>query len=394
MNQRVLVIGGGIAGASSIVGLRNVNKDVEIFLVEPKEYMEACWAAYRAPFEEWVAKGSLFDLAPFCEKYNVTQVRCLVKSLSQSSADLDNGDTIHFDVCVVATGATSNWEGLGRGPRRYSVNDRLKQLKEVGEKLLSVKSVLVIGGGITGTELAGDIACYAKRAAKEITVTLVHSGNHLCPEMNEQAGSKAKQQLEERGVTVILNERCIANDSGKTYTLASSGEGIEADEIILTVGNVALNDFFEDGLRSCLNENGWVEVDEYFRVAGAEGKIFSIGDCCTLLPNSGSQIVFNKDVIGHNINAALEAGKEGCPNPSEHGEEGNGNGRNPAHPRLEKYALGPEVYVATTGTKSGVMYFRNDWYNNAWTTWLLPWLKQKTMFFFSPKTKLGISSIE
>jgi NADPH-dependent 2,4-dienoyl-CoA reductase/sulfur reductase-like enzyme len=38
-----------------------------------------------------------------------------------------------------------------------------------------------------------------------------------------------------------------------------------------------------------LNDKGWVEVDDYFRVKEEHGKIFSIGDCYTLLwQRSGS----------------------------------------------------------------------------------------------------------
>ena len=40
---KLLVIGGGVGGISAIVGLRKLDKTVEIVLIEPKEYMEICY---------------------------------------------------------------------------------------------------------------------------------------------------------------------------------------------------------------------------------------------------------------------------------------------------------------------------------------------------------------
>jgi protoporphyrinogen oxidase len=45
--MRALVIGGGVAGCTAIVGLRKKDKGVEIVLVEPKDHLEVFWATYR-----------------------------------------------------------------------------------------------------------------------------------------------------------------------------------------------------------------------------------------------------------------------------------------------------------------------------------------------------------
>jgi NADH dehydrogenase FAD-containing subunit len=163
--SKVLVIGGGIAGTSAIVGLRYYDTEAEITLIEPKEYCEICWAAYRTPFDECTAKGSLLPLAPFCKDKSVKHIRVLVKALNQDNVELENGDTIEFDVCVVATGAASKWLGLGRGPPQAgsgdgTISERLRLAQKEGERILNAGSVLVVGGGLIGSELAGDIAGY------------------------------------------------------------------------------------------------------------------------------------------------------------------------------------------------------------------------------------------
>jgi NADH dehydrogenase FAD-containing subunit len=118
--MKVLIIGGGFGGLASITGLReklDASSNVEIILVEPKAYFEVAFAAYRSPFDENTANNSLFDLAPFCEKNRVVHKQTVVTKLSSTQATLlANGETIEFDVCVVATGVGTPWAGLGRGP--------------------------------------------------------------------------------------------------------------------------------------------------------------------------------------------------------------------------------------------------------------------------------------
>lgn len=370
VSKVVLVIGGGFGGCAAITGLRKLNKTVEIVLVEPKEYCETCWAAYRSPFDEKTAKASLSPLAPYCETNKVKHIRTTVTSLTVDSAVLANGDTVKFDVCVVATGATTLWPAMGRGPTVVpdgTIATRLKQAKDEGDLILNSGSVLIVGGGLIGTELAGDVAGYAKKAGKVVTVTLVHSGAHLCSaEMSEYAGNMTQKQLEAAGVKVILNERATETETAGEYKL-QSGEIVQGEKVIMTTGLSACNDFMKD-IPEALNERSFVNTDECFRVAGTSGKIFSIGDCCITLPNSGAQLLENIKIIGSNVNATLTATND-----------------SPDTIQLKKFKLGPEVYLATTGPNSGVMYT-----SKMTTARILPWLKNKTMFFFRVKSEFGL----
>lgn len=119
-----------------------------------------------------------------------------------------------------------------------------------------------------------------------------------------------------------------------------------------------------------LNDKGWVEVDDYFRVKGTHGKIFSIGDCCTLLPNSGSQVLGNVPVLGKNIKTVLDSIQ---------------GGKSLAELKLKAHVHGPEVYVNTVGPKDGVAYT-----SMCFIQFLLPAFKNKTFFFFKAKADLGL----
>eukprot|EP00527_Entomoneis_sp_CCMP2396_P007603 CAMPEP_0198137400 /NCGR_PEP_ID=MMETSP1443-20131203/887_1 /TAXON_ID=186043 /ORGANISM="Entomoneis sp., Strain CCMP2396" /LENGTH=414 /DNA_ID=CAMNT_0043798805 /DNA_START=33 /DNA_END=1274 /DNA_ORIENTATION=- len=328
-----LVIGGGLAGLAACSNLRSLDKRVKIILVEPKEYFECIWSSYRSIFDEKTADRSLFDLEAFCKAYRVQHVKQKVSKLKATSAVLGNGENIEFNVAFVGVGAETSCQSLGLNSNSlkqqktdwaavkddgYTMMARKAQMKSEGDKLVKSPSVVIIGGGIVGCELAGDLVNVKKNLQKQqqqgknanslinSNVTLIHSGPYLC---NRELGPKASQMvhsdLEKAGVKIILNERANIVSEKKIVQLQSSERTtLDADEVVMTVGVSPANSFMD---RSWLDEKGWIQVDDSFCVVGisAAGRIFAAGDCCTLLPNSGSQVLHNAHIFARNLYLAL-----------------------------------------------------------------------------------------
>ena len=374
LTMKLLVVGGGTGSLAAITNIRKLDKDVEITMVEPKDFFEIIWAAYRAPFEDWVADGSLFTLQNFCEKNNVNHIRDVVTKLDLKVATLKGGDVIGFDLCLVAIGADSEWAPLGRGlpDNDGSLAGRRQSMKEAGQKLIQAESVLVVGGGLIGCELAGDIAYYSKQAGTPTLVTIVHSGEHLVPEYTKHPADMVQKKLEDLGIKIILNEKALQKD-GK-MVLQSTGEVIDAQEVVKTVGVLPINDCLKNGgLGSSLDEKGFIKTDAFLRVEGTSGKIFAIGDCCTHLPNAAAQIFGAAPTLARNLKVTLDALAE--------------HRLLTAEPKLKEMTpVSPAPYMCTTGPKAGVLYIPGVFY----TQYMLPWLKNSTMFFFKATSELGL----
>jgi apoptosis-inducing factor 2 len=373
--MKLLVIGGGTGGLSTIVKLRKLDQALEIVLVEPKDFFEISASAYRSPFENWVAEDALLPLDGFCTKNNVKQIRDFVTKLDTNSATLAGGDVISFDLCLVATGANADWKPLGRGPpsnkEDASREKRLQEMKDAGSRLIQADSVLVVGGGLIGCELSADLAFYSKKAGNPTEVTLVHSGKHLIPEYDEKPAATVQRKLEKLGVKVILNDKAIEQD-GK-FILQSSKIEIDAKEVIKTVGFFAVNDFLkEGGFGDSLNEKGFIKTDSFLRVEGMSGKVFAIGDCCTHLPNAAFQVVTASPILANNLKVTLDA-------LAEHRLLN-------AEPKLKEIVpVSPAPYLCTVGPKDGVVFVKGYFH----TQFILPRLKNKTMFHFKVKSDLG-----
>lgn len=305
----LLVIGGGPVALTAIASLRKLgDSDVRIVMVEPKDYCEIVWATFRTPFDAALADDMILPLEPWCAAQQVEHVRSKVKKVSETEATLENGDVIHFTVALLATGASCPWSGLGRGPQSWTKPERMEHLQLEGEKLLSSDSVCIVGGGLIGVELAGDLADYASSQGKQVTVTLVHNGPHLCHiNCSHGCGEMLQRKLEDLGVKVVLNEKAEKLEDGNVRLL-HSGDTLNANKVVMTVGVQSVSKSLVDS--KYLDAKGFIIVDKTFRVKQSS-TLMSAGDCCNYLMNAANQIFMNRAKLAWNIKQVLDENTPG-----------------------------------------------------------------------------------
>lgn len=150
-------------------------------------------------------------------------------------ATLANGDTVRGRVVVVALGSTvappAGIEGAERMLTLKSsaawerANDALEAaLTGAGEE---TPPIVVVGGGISGVELAGELAHLRRQRPAgwaAPAVTLVHGGERLLPGLCARAGHKAERALVKQGVDVRLRTRLRALVDGRAALAAAEGE--------------------------------------------------------------------------------------------------------------------------------------------------------------------------
>src|SRR5690606_37114909 len=94
-------------------------------------------------------------------------------------------------------------------------------------------AIVVVGGGISGVELAGELGRLGRvRPAgwKAPRVTLIHAGARLLPGLCERAGRKAEQHLRAQGVELRLNARLTRVSPGAA-TLRPCAAGAAAEDV-------------------------------------------------------------------------------------------------------------------------------------------------------------------
>jgi NADH dehydrogenase len=157
---------------------------------------------------------------------------------------------------------------------------------------------VVAGGGYSGTEVAGELADYARLLTKreyarisrdEVRVVVVHPGPTLLPELYGSGNLERKapsfprlvefgtRHIEKLGCELMLNTRVTGATSTEVYL--SSGDHVPTRTIISTVGTKP-NPLL-DTLEVERDDRGRIAVDDFLRVRGRPD-VWAVGDCASV----------------------------------------------------------------------------------------------------------------
>jgi NADH dehydrogenase len=155
-------------------------------------------------------------------------------------------------------------------------------------------SFIIIGGGFSGVEVAGEAVDFVKGILPyypnvkmdEISFTLVQDLGKLLPELPEKLGDAAKASLEKRGVKVMLNARAKAlNGEG---VVLQDERRIDGRTMICTIGTKPNE--ISDRLCATLEltlERGQLPVNPDMRIQSARDQselgIWALGDCAAVV---------------------------------------------------------------------------------------------------------------
>jgi NADH dehydrogenase len=206
---------------------------------------------------------------------------------------------------------------------RSAIINRLEEAnlaedKEIRARLLTF---VVVGGGYTGVETAGQVhdllqearAFYHSLRQSRPRVVLVHAGPHLLPEIGPELGGYAEKLLSRRGVDVRLGTKVSAM-TARDVRFAGGGK-VETNTIITTVGN-APNPVVLDLCRQLGIEpaKGRIPTEPTLRITGQE-HLWAAGDGAAvpwddqgvqkLSPPTAQFAVRHGILLGRNLAAAL-----------------------------------------------------------------------------------------
>lgn len=260
----VVVIGAGYAGthaarAASAAG-------AAVTLVDPSGRHDF------APRLAAVAGGSAGIGDAWAEAEDLLEARIVrgaVTAVHRGRRTVSVGPDVEvaYDALVVTVGAdpiVPKLPGVGQGVLTLrSASDAL----EVRAALEEADELIVVGGGATGVQLAGEAAA----AHPELTVHVVERERRLLPGFNRLLGLHAGRLLRRRGVNLHLSSTVaatapdgIALESGRELSgLVVWAAGFAAE------GNGLLPD--------APTERGRLVVDRYLRVPGGD-PVFAAGD--------------------------------------------------------------------------------------------------------------------
>ncbi len=301
--RRVVIVGGGFAGVTVARLLeRRLPKSWEVFLLSRSNQL-----TYNPLLPE-VVGGALLPghaVAPLRLMLPKTRIRMVtvnaIDPLEQSVSytGVVNG-CLRYDHLVLATGMAAHMDtvpGMAAhalplktlGDALHLRNRVLHCMEEATltndpDRRAWLMTFVVVGGGFSGVETAGEIMDFAASAYRfyrnlkrnDVRVVLLHSGPRLLPELSAGLGKYTVSALRRRGIEVRLNTRASIIEHG-TVRLHDGGEIIGAT-IVSTIG-VTAHRFIRDS--PLPTQRGRLIADPDLRVAGFDD-IWALGDCATI----------------------------------------------------------------------------------------------------------------
>lgn len=269
----ILVIGGGFAGVSVVQDLAKSGKSV--LLVDKKDYFEVTFATLRNLASPQTVGDNLRKR--YSDFLTSEFIQSAVKRLTPNYAELDNGQTIHFQQAIIATGSSYPSLPMAKSTSAMTITERNNEMQLNHQKLVNAKSVLIIGGGIVGVELAGEIIS----AFPDKQITLSHIGDTLLDGFKPKAQQLAQKQLEQQGVRVLLQRRFEVTNESTELVCKQTQDKIQAELVLPCIGVSRNNQFLQQDLADIIDESGLIKVNKQLQVEGHKN-LYALGDCSNI----------------------------------------------------------------------------------------------------------------
>ena len=260
--KKLVVIGGGFAGCLLAKKLQN---EFDLTLIDTKDFFEYTPGILRVLVEPEHEKKLKISYNQYLKKIKI--IKGLVKEVSPKFV-LVNNKQIQYDYLVISTGSRYQ-------PKIKDMNVILSTTAEACmhcvEKIKSSKSILIVGGGLVGVELAGEITDHYKN--KQITI--VQSPSKLIERNPKKAQDYAEQFLKKRNVKIIYNERVI--DKEKDTFVTTSNTKIQADICFLCVGITPNSELIKKHFKTKLDSRSHILTNQHLQME-SHNNIFILGD--------------------------------------------------------------------------------------------------------------------
>lgn len=271
-----LIVGAGLAGTSAVEGIRERDSQGSITMIGAEDYLPY----NRPPLSKklWLGKKKVKDIflhdRAFYEQNDVTLLvgrRVVALDVPNKTVSDHTGESHRFKKLLLATGGTPTRLSIPGGDLAgiyyYRTLDDYERLQKAATQ---GKSVVIIGGGFIGSEMA------AALCVNKLNVTMIYPSKQLCARVfPADLGVAMERQYASKGIRILNGQKPVSFErNGERFVVQTSdGETIESDLIVAGIGiqpAVALAE------QADLATDDGIVLNEYLQTACPE--IYAAGD--------------------------------------------------------------------------------------------------------------------
>jgi len=299
---KVLIVGGGHAGANTAFALRKDGFDGEIIITSDEGYLPY----HRPPLSKDFLKKNLaiekmsFKSADFYEEQKISiNLDTQINSIDLTSNHAITEDaSFNYDYLVFATGASPRLLPMENADSKNLFY--LRQITDVlsmHKQITPHKEIVLIGGGYIGLEVASAMIELG------LKVTILEAEERILQRVTSPEVSQFYNDYHsKKGVRIICNAK-VTNLNAENQMINSvsleSGETLAADIVLVGIGAIPNTQLAASIGLEC--DNG-IKTDQYCRTSIPN--ILAVGDC-----TSSFNSLYNKEFRLESVPNALAQSK-------------------------------------------------------------------------------------
>jgi len=272
--MKIVILGGGFCGA---LAARLLDKKHDVVLVDKKDYFEYTPAIHKVIFNAGYHKKIIVPFRHFLKRAKIVTDKLI--QVAPSFVETEK-EKIKFDYLIISTGI--DYPVFLENKEAVCTLKNGKEAALMGAKILNSDHILIIGGGLIGTEIAGELV--TKTHGKRLII--VHPHDRLLERNPVKASNYARKFLEGRGVQIIFGEKVVDHKDNNFIT--DKGRKIDAEAGIWCAG-IKCNPWFMKGFpEEIFTEKKSLKVNDSLQLDGYQN-IFVGGDINSIVEEKTAQ---------------------------------------------------------------------------------------------------------
>jgi len=301
--SRIVVIGGGQAGAQALQSLRQGGYKGALTMIGD----EPALPYQRPPLSKAYMKGEMteerlyFRPAPWYQDQNIEVIlstRATGIDRTSRKVELAHGGHVDYDALIIATGSRPRPLPL-KGATLQGVHDLrdLSDVERIRPNMIAGRKMVIIGAGYIGLEAAA----VARQMGLDVTVL------EMAPRVLARVTSPVMSAFFEaehraKGVTILTDahlDHLDGTDGKVSAAILADGTRLDADIVLVGIGILPNEELAREAGIAC---NNGILVDRDARTS--DPRVFAAGDCA-----SRPLVHYGRSGRLESVHNAIEQGK-------------------------------------------------------------------------------------
>ena len=281
MSTRVVVLGSGYAGARAVQHLERAPGPLDLAWVSDVDYHLVLHESHRCIRDPGVREHLTVPVERVkSAETEFVQARVTGLDTDRRVVDLASGE-LEYDYLLVCLGSRTAFfdiEGLSEHAHTMKgLDDAVAIHDELDRAAREATSedparVVVGGAGLTGIQVAGEVAAFRDQHETPVEVRLIEGQAEIYPGSDPSLQAALRDLLAEHGVAVTTGEFVSRVDDRLVHT----ADGEYAYDVLVWTGGIAGHDELRDAEVRADERDFRFETDPTFRTS--DERVFAVGD--------------------------------------------------------------------------------------------------------------------